>query len=277
MNCLDAITQSCDVFFYEVAKRVGIERIADMARRLGLGEPLGIDLPGERGGLIPSPEWKKATVGSSWQKGETVILGIGQGYILTTPLQLATMTARLVNGGMAVKPHLTRQIVEPGGETSLTARQPAESIGVSPSILGHIRKAMGSVVNDPYGTAFRSRIENRDEAMGGKTGTVQVRRISKAEREQGVRKNKDMDWEDRDHALFVGYAPIDNPRFSVAVVVEHGGSGSSAAAPVARDVLQEVQRLGIAAATSDANDVNGGSSKNASDNGEGPEQGSGHG
>lgn len=245
MDCLNAITQSCDVYFYEVAKRVGVERIAIMARRMGLGDPLGIDLPGERGGLIPTPEWKKSAIGSSWQKGETVILGIGQGYILTTPLQLATMMARLANGGVAVKPHLTRQIAEPGGAEPKFARQPPESIGILPAQLALIRKAMSDVVNDPLGTAFRARITQKDEAMGGKTGTVQVRRISKAERELGVRKNKDIEWEARDHALFVGYAPVDNPRFAVAVVVEHGGSGSSAAAPIARDVLQEAQRLGI--------------------------------
>ena len=243
MNCLSAITQSCDVYFYEVAKRLGIKRISEMARRMGLGEPLGIDLPGERGGLIPTPEWKKSTIGSSWQKGETVILGIGQGYILTTPLQLATMTARLANGGFAVKPHLTRRVVD--ADDAEIIDYPAENIGLSSKHLAHIRKAMSSVVNSPYGTAFRSRIKTEGEAMGGKTGTVQVRRISKAEREVGVRKNKELEWKDRDHALFVGYAPVDNPRFSVAVVVEHGGSGSSTAAPIARDILQEVQRLGI--------------------------------
>lgn len=247
INCVDAITQSCDVYFYEIAKRVGIQRIAEMARRMGLGDRLGIDLPGERGGLIPSPEWKKTAIGSSWQKGETVILGIGQGYILTTPLQLATMTARLVNGGLAVKPHLTRQAAEGGEDVA-----PDENIGVSPTHLALVQKAMRQVVNDPYGTAFRSRITTPDQAMGGKTGTVQVRRISKAEREQGVRKNKELEWKERDHALFVGFAPIDNPRYAVSVVVEHGGSGSSAAAPIARDVLEEVQRLSITSSASAA-------------------------
>ncbi len=277
MDCLNAITQSCDVFFYEVAKRVGVQRIADMAHRMGLGDPLGIDLPGERGGLIPTPEWKKSAIGSSWQKGETVILGIGQGYILTTPLQLATMMARLVNGGVAVKPHLTRQIVEPGGATPQAAPYVPENIGISPGHLAHVRKAMAQVVNNPYGTAYRSRIATEGAAMGGKTGTVQVRRISKAEREQGVRKNKDMDWKARDHALFVGYAPVDNPRFAVAVVVEHGGSGSSAAAPIARDVLQEVQRLDITTLTSDVNDADNVLRQNASDTDGGAAPGSGNG
>ena len=245
MNCLSAITQSCDVYFYEVAKRVGIQRIADMANRMGLGAPLGIDLPGESAGLIPTPEWKKSAIGSSWQKGETVILGIGQGYILTTPLQLATMTARLANGGIAVKPYLTRQVLNPERKASEHVIPPAETIGISPANLAHIRKAMTQVANTPHGTAYHSRIEEEGMAMAGKTGTVQVRRISKAERETGVRKNKDLPWKERDHALFVGFAPVDKPRFAVSVVVEHGGSGSGAAAPIARDVLREVQRLGI--------------------------------
>lgn len=246
MNCVDAITQSCDVYFYEVAKRVGIQRISEMANRMGLGSHLGIDLPGERGGLIPTPEWKKNTIGSSWQKGETVILGIGQGYILTTPLQLATMTSRLVNGGFAVKPHLTRLITEAGSTPPEAQSSPGEVIGISPAHLALMRKAMKRVVNSPYGTAYRARITSDAEAMGGKTGTVQVRRISKAERETGVLKNEELEWKERDHALFVGYAPVDNPRYAVSVVVEHGGSGSSAAAPIARDVLEEVQRLNIA-------------------------------
>lgn len=245
MNALNAITQSCDVYFYEVAKRVGIQRIADMANRMGLGAPLGIDLPGESAGLIPTPEWKKSAIGSSWQKGETVILGIGQGYILTTPLQLATMTARIANGGIAVKPHLTRQIMGSENKASELAIAPAESIGISPGNLAHIQKAMTQVANTPHGTAYRSRIKEEGMAMAGKTGTVQVRRISKSERETGVRENKDLEWEQRDHALFVGFAPADKPRFSVSVVVEHGGSGSGAAAPIARDVLREVQRLNI--------------------------------
>lgn len=245
MDCLSAITQSCDVYFYEVAKRVGINRIGDMAVRMGLGAPLGIDLPGERGGLIPTPEWKKSAIGSSWQKGETVILGIGQGYILTTPLQLATMTARLVNGGMAVKPHLTRNILNSGDGVAEPVKEPIESIALNPVHLAYVRKAMAQVVNSPYGTAYRARIDTEGQAMGGKTGTVQVRRITKAERETGVIKNEDLEWKERDHALFVGFAPVDKPRYAVSVVVDHGGSGSSAAAPIARDVLKEVQRLGL--------------------------------
>jgi len=237
-----ALEQSCDVYFYEVAKRTGIERIAAMAERLGLGSPLGLDLPGEKSGLVPSNEWKQAAIGSSWQLGETLIAGIGQGYILTTPLQLAIMTARLANGGKAVTPRLTRDQVTPLGVSPFPKKED-DKIGLVPEHLKQVLAGMYRVVNAPTGTAFRYRIHNNEQTMAGKTGTVQVKRITKAEREVGITKNKDRPWKDRDHALFVGYAPFENPRFAVSVVVEHGGGGSSTAAPIARDILQEVQRL----------------------------------
>ena len=238
-----AIAQSCDVYFYEIAKRTGIDNIAAMARRFGLGQRLEIDLPGEKGGLIPTRDWKFATIGTRWQVGETLISGIGQGYVLTTPLQLAVMTARLANGGFAVKPYLTRDIIHENGVSQRQAEGSA-SIKVSPRHLDFVRKAMVAVVNGPRGTARSSAISEKGFEMGGKTGTAQVRRISKSEREQGVRKNKDLPWLERDHALFVGFAPVDKPRYAVSVVVGHGGGGSSVAAPIARDVLTEVQRRG---------------------------------
>ena len=237
-----ALEHSCDVYFYEVARRTGIDRIGSMARRLGLGSPLGLDLPGEKGGLVPSNDWKMGAVGSSWQLGETLIAGIGQGYILTTPMQLAVMTARMVNGGRAVTPRLTMdQVSELGVEPYSTDE--GESLGISQEHLAQVRAGMERVVNSPTGTARRSAITDPHRRMAGKTGTVQVRRISKAERETGVLKNEDLPWKERDHAIFVGYAPMDNPRFSVSVVVEHGGGGSSTAAPIAHDVLVEAQRL----------------------------------
>ncbi|MBL4692947.1 MAG: penicillin-binding protein 2 [Magnetovibrio sp.] len=243
VNLHKALEQSCDVYFYEAAKRTGIERIGSMARRLGMGAPLGLDLPGEKSGLIPSDDWKRGAVGTSWQLGETLIAGIGQGYVLTTPLQLAIMTARLANGGRAVAPHLTiKDRVGKSGPTRSTSEQ-YESLGLIPEHLKHVLEGMYRVVNVPTGTAFRSRIKDKSQTMAGKTGTVQVKRITKAEREAGIIKNRNRKWKDRDHALFVGFAPFDNPRFSVSVVVEHGGGGSSTAAPIARDILQEVQRL----------------------------------
>jgi len=248
VDAKSAITQSCDVYFYEIAKRTGIERIAAMAKRLGMGTPLGIDLPGEMGGLVPTPKWKRGALEAAWQKGETVITGIGQGYLLVTPLQLAVMTARLVNGGMAVTPHVTRAVSRPDAQAP-DAAAPQESLGIRPRHLDLVREAMSDVMNSPFGTARRARIEKPEWAMGGKTGTVQVRRITKAERETGVVKNEDLPWEDRDHALFVGFAPVDNPRYAVSVVVEHGGSGSKTAAPIARDILEEAQRRNSAGVT----------------------------
>ena len=242
LNMREAIEHSCDVYFYEIARRTGIERIAAMARRFGLGETLGLDLPGEKAGLVPSDKWKRGAIGAPWQLGETLIAGIGQGYILTTPLQLAVMTSRLVNGGRAVKPRLTMEQVSEEGVTPFP-EQEADPLGIPTEHLNIVLGGMEDVVNAPTGTAFKSRIKEEGWHMGGKTGTVQVRRITKAERETGVLKNEELPWEERDHALFVGYAPYDSPRYAVSVVVEHGGGGSKTAAPIARDVLRETQRL----------------------------------
>lgn len=237
MDMHEAIEQSCDLYFYEIAKRLGIDRIADMARRFGLGEPPDLDLPGARAGVMPTRDWKLATIGQPWQRGETLIAGIGQGYVLSTPLQLAIMTARLVNGGVAVQPHLTSRI---GGKPVNHPEPPP--LDVSAGSLKLIAEAMSAVVNGPKGTARAASIDDPALAMGGKTGTAQVRRISKSERDTRVLKNEELEWRERDHALFVGYAPVAAPRFAVSVIVEHGGSGSTAAAPIARDVLLEVQR-----------------------------------
>ena len=213
-----------------------------MSRRLGLGRKLGLDLPGEQAGLVPTREWKRKTYGIPWQQGETLIAGIGQGYILATPLQLAVMTARLVNGGFGVTPRLTA--VE-SGSADLDGLS-GKDLGLLPEHLRLMRDAMVAVVNSPRGTAFKARIKEPGFEMGGKTGTVQVRRITKAEREQGIIKNKDLPWKQRDHAMFVGFAPVSEPRYAVAVVIEHGGGGSKVAAPIARDMLLEAQRRAAA-------------------------------
>ena len=240
----DAIKKSCDVFFYETSRRTGIDRIAAMAKRFGFGAPLGLDIPGERGGLIPTREWKMATTGASWQQGETLIAGIGQGSVLATPLQLATMAARLVTG-RAVVPRLVREngLPPPGGDRRPPAFAP---LGILPRHLAAVLDGMGAVVNEQGGTAYAARISDAALAMGGKSGTSQVRRITQYEREHGVRKAADVPWKERDHALFVAFAPIGAPRYVCAVVVEHGGAeaggGSAVAAPICRDILVEVQR-----------------------------------
>jgi len=245
MNMKSAIAQSCDVYFYELAKRTTVDRISAMARRLGLGQTLGIDLPGERDGLLPTRDWKLATIGRPWQLGETLIAGIGQGYVLSTPLQLAVMTARLANGGRAVRPRLTRDpIVDAAGATADGGpSQEAADLDLSPVHLRIIQEGMFEVVNGTRGTARSSAIKEPGHEMAGKTGTAQVRRITKAEREAGVIKNEDLPWERRDHALFVGYAPAAAPRYAVAVVAEHGGGGSKVAAPIAHDILVAAQQM----------------------------------
>lgn len=235
----EAIEQSCDVYFYEAARRTGIDRISAMGERLGMGKPLNLGLPGERHGLMPTRKWKMGELQEPWQMGETLIAGIGQGYVLTTPLQLATMTARIANGGFQIYP---RVVVD---ETNSENQPVLDSIGVAPEHLQVVKTGMINVVNGAKGTAKRSRIKEVGMEMAGKTGTVQVRRITKSEREVGVIKNEDLPWKERDHALFVGFGPVDNPRFAVSVVVEHGGSGSGAAAPLARDILLEAQKLAL--------------------------------
>ncbi|CAK0744463.1 hypothetical protein WCLP8_1490001 [uncultured Gammaproteobacteria bacterium] len=196
-----------------------------------------MDLPGERPGLVPSRAWKQSAFNVAWQQGETLVAAIGQGYVLATPLQLAVLTARLVNGGYAIRPHLTKQIKQgPAEETVWPA------IGVQKRNLDLVVQAMMMVVNTPQGTAFKARIMEAGMEMGGKTGTSQVRRISMAERSTGVVKNEDLPWRERDHALFVGFAPIEAPRYAVSVLVEHGGGGSTVAAPIARDLLIECQK-----------------------------------
>jgi penicillin-binding protein 2 len=237
MNMTEALEQSCDVYFYDIALRTGINFIAKMARRFGLGSANGIDLYGERPGLIPDRDWKVATLDVPWQKGETLVAGIGQGYVLATPLQLAVMAARLANGDHAVSPRLYRPATD-----DAAAMPDFPPLGVSPAALAVVTDGMNRVVNGVRGTARGARIDEPGLAMAGKTGTSQVRRISTSERASGVLKNAERPWEERDHALFVAFAPVDEPRYAVAVVVEHGGSGSRAAAPVARDILRETQR-----------------------------------
>ncbi|HYD31431.1 MAG TPA: penicillin-binding protein 2 [Azospirillaceae bacterium] len=244
VDLIDALKYSCDVYFYDLARRIGIDRIHDMAKRFGLGQMLGLDLPGERPGLIPSREWKQKALKQSWQQGESLIAAIGQGYVLSTPLQLAVMTSRLANGGYAVKPHLTKQIKASKSETVVWP-----AIGVQKQHLDMVLQGLNAVTNHPRGTAYKARISDPATEMAGKTGTSQVRRITMAERSTGVIKNEDLPWRERDHALFISYAPVAAPRYACAVIVEHGGGGSSIAAPIARDILVECQRRDPARAT----------------------------
>jgi penicillin-binding protein 2 len=230
VNIVSALAESCDVYFYEMAQRVGIERINAMSTRLGLGISYDLPMSAVASGLNPSREWKLARRGSEWVVGDTVNAAIGQGFVLSTPLQLAVMTARLATN-RAVLPRLVRAI--DGVEQPVTEAAPLE---LSASSLALVRRGMEEVCNNRRGTAYSSRIVEADYTMAGKTGTSQVFSIGAAERAAGVRAQADLPWNRRNHALFVGFAPINEPRYAISVVVEHGGGGSSDAAPVARDI-----------------------------------------
>lgn len=231
-----AIKESCDVWFYKIGLETGIDRIAEAAKRLGLGSPLGFPFGGERSGLIPNREWKKQRFGTGWYDGETVISAIGQGFVLTTPLQLAAMTAALANGGTVWQPQIVEKIIRLDGETEwLLKPEKITEHAWSESALRAVRAAMEAVVNDVGGTAWRSRLET--VRFAGKTGTAQVvKRKSTEEEEQQT--DDEIPYQYRDHALFVAFAPVVKPQIAVAVVVEHGSHGSSAAAPVAKAMFE---------------------------------------
>lgn len=233
----EAIMHSCDIYFYEIARRAGIDKISAMAERLGFSTLTGINLPGEKSGLMPTRRWKERVLGEQWLQGDTYNAGIGQGYILSTPLQLAVMTAILANDGRKIKP----TILVPENRQELKTQ--GEILNISKPHLQLIREAMYDVVNHPNGTAKTARINVNGKRMAGKTGTTQVKRITLKEREQGLRDQKDIPWEERNHALFVCFAPVDEPRYALAVVVEHGGGGARIAAPIARDIMKATLEL----------------------------------
>jgi penicillin-binding protein 2 len=247
LDMTQGLMNSCDVYFYDLAQKIGIDRISEMGRRFGLGAPLGIELPGEKPGLMPTRDWKRRVLGHGWSLGETLVAGIGQGFILTTPLQLATMTARIA-GGRAVLPTLTRRAPEMAANGQIVSAAYAAdgsefpSMGLPPSYLAVARAGMNAVSNIPGGTAYNARIKEKEYALAGKTGSAQVKRITMAERATGVLKNEQRPWKERDHALFVAFAPVDNPRYAIGMIVEHGGGGAAVAAPMARDILLECQK-----------------------------------
>ncbi|MGN7868747.1 penicillin-binding protein 2 [Paracoccus sp. 22332] len=231
VDAITSLSHSCDVYYYELAQRVGIDRIAAMARRLGLGQRHDLPMSAVAEGIAPDRAWKQARHGQSWQVGDSLNASIGQGYVLASPLQLAVMTARIATG-REVRPRLVRAI---DGVAQPVADFP--DLGLNPAFLRTARAGMDAVMNSDSGTARRSRIIREDWRMAGKTGTSQVRNITAAERARGVVSNDQLPWNRRDHALFVCYAPFNAPRYAVSVVVEHGGGGSAVAAPIARDIL----------------------------------------
>ncbi len=232
MNVTDAIKQSCDVFFYEISKKLGIDKIAEVAKDFGLGQSYDISMPNQKTGIVPNKKWKKEKIGESWYAGETLISAIGQGFVLTNPFQLAVMTSIIASNGKIVEP----TIIKDNPVSFKTNEKYSNEIKI-------IKKAMFQVVNEKKGTAFKSRLE--DIKFAGKTGTSQVRRISLSERESDDFREKEQEWKNRDHALFVGYMPYDNPKYSISVIIEHGGSGASTAAPIAKQIFNYINELEV--------------------------------
>jgi penicillin-binding protein 2 len=234
-----ALAESCDTYFYDIAQKVGIDAIAAMGRSLGLGARHDIPMSAIAEGLMPDKAWKQERHKQEWRIGDTINASIGQGYVLASPLQLAVMTARLATG-RAVVPRLVKSI--DGRETEIA---PTDRIDLPSEALEAIRAGMFEVMNSRKGTAHSSRIDEPTLVWAGKTGTSQVRNITAAERARGVVSNDQLPWNRRDHALFVGFAPYEAPRYAVAVVVEHGGGGSTAAAPIARDIVLRALHDGL--------------------------------
>lgn len=233
LDIADALKHSCDVYFYEMSQRIGVDKISAMAKKLGFGAPTGIDLSGEEKGLVPSRLWKEQTRKDGWRIGDTLNLSIGQGFLTATPMQLAVLVAEIANGGYQITPHLVKR-------ENIDDNLP---LNLNKNSLKNITRGMNAVVNEEGGTAYGSRFVFQGDKMAGKTASTQVRRISLKEREEGIKSQDELPWELRDHGMFVAFTPVDNPRYAVAVVVEHGGGGSRAAAPLASKILKETLRL----------------------------------
>jgi len=252
VNMARAISVSCDVYFYEVARRLGVDKIAPMAKRFGLGAPSGIGLPNEKAGLVPTEAWKKAVRNERWSPGDNLNVGIGQGDVLATPIQLATLAARLANGGLAVKPRLVRTAVQGIEPVDDGVQSSFESLNLPAPDLAIVRQGMYDVVNGPAGATTAASggklrftdPERKDWKLAGKTGTAAVRGMTAAQREAQKRDPASVPWHLRDNALFICYAPAHAPRYAIAVVVDHAlGGGGAFAAPIARDIMEEVLRL----------------------------------
>ena len=235
VNVIEAIKYSCDIFFYETALKLGIDKISEMSYKLGLGQIYDLGLANQSSGTIPNHKWKREKLKSAWHQGETVLAGIGQGYVTVTPLQLVTMLSRVVNGGKNINPTL----IKSNNEENTT------TLNIKPEHIEIVKQGMFDVVNSNDGTAVKSRFKNKNIKMSGKTGTTQVRRITLKERASGIKKDEDLPWKYRNHAWFMAYAPHDKPKYAIAVIVEHGSSGSGVAAPIASKILEAAIDLDI--------------------------------
>jgi len=259
MKLRNAIKQSCDIYFYEMARLLGVDRLSIIAKRYGLGSNILKDIYfDEKKGVVPNTKWKKNALGKSWYLGETVINGIGQGYIQTTPLQLCLMTAQIANGGYKIKPHILydKNFNFENAKLKISKQFTNDSLLEKPILddrefqlyerlyknsqnIDFVKDAMFGSTNEQYGTSFKSRFENIKYQFAGKTGTSQVKRITEAERELDLKQSQ-IEYKNRDHALYIAFAPYKEPRYSLSVLVEHGGSGSKAAAPLASKLIKKI-------------------------------------
>ena len=273
MDLRDAIKQSCDTYFYETARKLGVDRLKQTLIKFGLGSKVLNEMKyEEKSGLVPDTKWKKNQLGTGWVLGETLLTGIGQGYIQTTPLQLCLMTAQLANGGYKIYPNIisdnnkpsiseikekmkennlselediekdnnVSSIIKKGGEFfNRSAQNKYYSLFRNPENVKFVLEAMYSSTNEIMGTSYRSRIDDKKYRFAGKTGTAQVKKITAEQRELDL-KTSQIPYEDRDHALFIAYGPYENPRYALSIIVEHGGSGSSTAAPIAQKLFKKI-------------------------------------
>jgi penicillin-binding protein 2 len=255
MNLRSAIQRSCDVYFYEVARLLGVDRLSETAKKFGLGKKVLDGFIEERAGVVPSTAWKRKFIGKNWYLGETLHSGIGQGYFQSTPLQLCLMTAQIANGGFEIKPRILtnekknnlREYIkyknenpnEPLPTDMLVSNFDLKPLFRNQENINFVKDAMFAATNEAGGTSFRSRYNDQKFMFAGKTGSSQIKRFTELQRELEI-KQKDIDYKDRDHALFVAFAPYSDPKYAISVVVEHGGTGSGSAAPIAKKVIKKV-------------------------------------
>ena len=255
VNMRSAIKRSCDVYFYEIARRLGVDRLSETAKKFGLGKKVLNNFFEERSGVVPNTSWKKKYIGQNWYLGETLHSGIGQGYFQSTPIQLCLMTAQIANGGFEIKPRIifdkkknnlkeylkfkNENPGQPLPEDLLTSNFDLKPLFKNQENIKTIKDAMYSSSNEPGGTSYRSRLEDKRFTFAGKTGSSQIKKFTEAQRTAEV-KQENLVYKDRDHALFVAFAPVSDPKYAISVVVEHGGSGSKAAAPIAKQVIKKV-------------------------------------
>jgi penicillin-binding protein 2 len=256
VNLRSAIKESCDVYFYEVARKLGVDRLSATAKKFGLGERVLEEFIEEKKGVVPNTTWKKNVMGKNWYLGETLHSGIGQGYWQTTPLQLCLVTAQIANGGYKIKPRIIsgrdsfeglQEFIKdkelfkdnPGILDNLITKLKYKTLFRNPENINFVKDALFGATNEPRGTSYRSRLTNKEFMFAGKTGTSQVRKFTELQRELEV-KNEDLPYEQRDHALFVAFAPYHDPRYALSIIIEHGGSGSSSAAPIAKKIIKRL-------------------------------------